>query len=148
MSRSQSSGVNSSISFPSQHRAHPSVGGGGGDVGLFTKPRSPDISPQPTHPNPIPFSTPSVHPEETEWVGLERERQILIEERSVWNSFPSPSFLISWESDPPLQITTHNHGPQPFQQARTAPSGTARSKSRQRNPYLLLRDLPPLASLP
>lgn len=58
MSKSQSSDPNSSISFPSQHRAHPSVGGAGGDVGLFTKPRPPDTPPQPTHPNPIPTFQP------------------------------------------------------------------------------------------
>lgn len=62
MSKSQSSGLNSSISFPSQHRAHRSVGGAGGDVGLLTKPRSQDTPPhthtQPTHPNPIPTFQP------------------------------------------------------------------------------------------
>lgn len=54
-------------------------------------------------------------------MGLEKETKILINEHSVWNCFSGPSSLISWESDPPLQITSHNHAPQPFQQARTAP---------------------------
>lgn len=70
MSKSQSSGLNSSISFPSQHRAHPSVGGAEGDVGLFTKPRSPD-TPTPT---PFPLFNPIRHPKETEWVGLEKDK--------------------------------------------------------------------------
>lgn len=72
MSKNQSSGLNSGISFSSQHGADPSVGGARGDVGLFMKPSSLDIPP---HTPAVLFPTPSVHPKENERVGLKRERE-------------------------------------------------------------------------
>lgn len=147
MSKSRASGVNSSISFPFWHRAHPSVGGAGEDASLFTKPRSPDIPSQPTHPNPIPFSTPSVPPEETQWVGQERE---IDTDRGVFSleflrkpQFPNQLGVRPTPSDynPTTRGTALPTSPD-------SPSGTARRNSRHRNPSLLLKDLPSLAFLP